>query len=71
MSEQKEMHVERIRSYLDGLEKKGRYSRDSRLTFWRLIISSAHDGYEAELAELDSFNFAVVEDPSLTGAPTV
>lgn len=63
-------HVERIRSYLSGLEKGG-YSRDARMTFWRLIISSAHDAHEQELAELESLKFAVVEDPSLTGVPTV
>lgn len=61
-------HAERIRSYLSGLEKGG-YSREARLTFWRLIISSAQDGHEAEVAELEAFNFAVVEDPSLTGEP--
>lgn len=57
-------HVERIRSYLDGIEEQ-RYSREGRLTLWRLIISSAHDGHEAELAELESLN-AVYSDPAFT-----
>lgn len=63
-------HADRIRSYLSGLEKDC-WTRDARLAFWRLIISSAHDGHEAEVQELESLNFAVVEDPSLTGVPTV
>lgn len=57
------LYSPRIRSYLDSLESQ-KYSREARLTFWRLIISSAHDAHEQELMELDSLN-AVMADPQL------
>lgn len=58
------LHIDRIRSYLSGLEK-GSYSRDARLQFWRLIISSAHDAFEAELRAMEELNM-VVADPIIT-----
>lgn len=58
--------IPRIRSYLFCLESQ-KYSREARLTFWRLIISSAHDALEQELSEMDELN-AVHSDPAWTSA---
>lgn len=66
------LHVERIRSYLSGIEKGG-YSRNSRLMLWRLLISAAHDGFEAEVSELESLSVPMADPAilSLTGEPVV
>lgn len=58
----------RIHYLLKRLEREDQ-SISYRLLCWRLMIDSAHEGHDEEVQKLESLNFPMVEDPSLTGVP--